>query len=93
MFDVRKELGVKSVRSKVEKRSLERIGHLTGVYIMQQNHFFSTLSGKLDEGESFKGNMPLTPLTTLSQYPMDLIWSFLSINACKTQIVSRISMV
>jgi hypothetical protein len=28
MFDVRKELGVKSVRSKVEKRSLERIGHM-----------------------------------------------------------------
>jgi hypothetical protein len=28
MFDVRKELGVKSVRSKVEKRSLERIGHV-----------------------------------------------------------------
>ena len=59
----------------------------------KKNHFFSPLSGKLDEGESFKGNMPLAPLTTLSQCPMDLMWSFLSINACKTQIVSRISMV
>ena len=57
----------------------------------KKKSFFSPLSGKLDEGESFKGNMPLTPLSTLSQYPMDLIWSFLSINACKTQIVSRIS--
>ena len=28
MFDVRKELGVKSVRLKVEKRVLERIGHV-----------------------------------------------------------------
>ena len=28
MFDIRRELGVKSVRQKVEKRILERIGHV-----------------------------------------------------------------
>ena len=64
------------------------------VYCICQGCIFFFLfppNGKLDEGESFKGNMPLAPLTTLSQYPMDLIWSFLSINACKTQVVSRIS--
>ena len=28
MFDVRKEMGVKSIRWKIEKRALERIGHV-----------------------------------------------------------------